>query len=77
MSSQFDPSLNLIDFNNMDRELDAFNDVNADYLMSAAQLRVRPASGKSALQILKPISRGNQAPEIPKGANMKNYILER
>ncbi len=49
MSNQFDPSANLIDFDNMDQELAALKDVNADYLMSAGQLKMRPASGKSAL----------------------------
>jgi len=61
----------------MEQELAGYSNVNADYLMSYAQLKVRPASGRSALQIMKPVSRGNPAPEIPKGASMKSYILER
>lgn len=50
--NDFDPSSNLIDFNNLDKEINVsgYNQVDLDYLMSDEQLRVRPPSGKSAHQ---------------------------
>ena len=74
--NDFDPNSNLIDFNNLDKEINVtgYSQVDLDFLMSAEQLRVRPPSGKSALQQMRPQSKG---PEIPQGVNMKTYILDR
>lgn len=77
LSDVLDPSANLIDFDNLEQEFSQFRDVDTDFLLSAGQLKARPPSGKSAVQLLRPISKGQNAPQIPKGQSMKSYIMDR
>ena len=76
-SDIFDPTSNLIDFENFDTDIAALRNVNTDFLLSDGQLKARPPSGKSAKQLLKPLTKEKSGPEVPKGTNMKNYIIER